>query len=107
MPICNGLIKAGISCQPIFYVKEEHETFFRVLEQFDCVIVRINPGQITAAGGNQAKFDEDMMTLFGKMPVWPTPDVMAKMGAKDALCKIKDMYFGLTDTLGYYSPQDL
>merc|ERR1719210_8420 len=29
------------------------------------------------------------------------------MGAKDALTKIKTMDFGLPDTLGYYSPQDL
>ena len=26
------------------------------------------------------------------------------MGAKDALCKIKDMHFGLPDKLGYYEP---
>merc|ERR1712050_171404 len=32
---------------------------------------------------------------------------MAKMGAKDALCNIKDMDFGLPDTLGYYSPEDM
>jgi len=107
IPICNGFINAGMSCQPIFYVKEEHDTFFQVLEQFDCVVVRINPGQITAAGGDQAKFDEDMMKLYSKLPVWPTPDVMSKMGAKDALCKIKDMYFGLPDTVGYYEPADL
>jgi len=28
-------------------------------------------------------------------------------GAKDALCKIMDMDFGLTDTVGYYSPEDM
>ena len=32
---------------------------------------------------------------------------MSKLGAKDALCKIKDMHFGLTDTIGYYEPSDL
>merc|ERR1719221_905137 len=32
---------------------------------------------------------------------------MAKMGAKDALCQIKHMDFGLEDTLGYYSPEDI
>merc|ERR1719343_514183 len=32
---------------------------------------------------------------------------MSKMGAKDALCQIKDMDFGLEDTLGYYSPDDI
>ena len=39
--------------------------------------------------------------------MWPTPDIMSKMGAKDALCKIKDMHIGLPDTLGYYDPKDL
>merc|ERR1712007_4419 len=32
---------------------------------------------------------------------------MEKMGAKDALCNVKDMEFGLPDTLGYYSPEDM
>merc|ERR1719382_780143 len=32
---------------------------------------------------------------------------MTLMGAKDALVKIKDMDFGLVDTLGYYSPEDM
>merc|ERR1711972_866375 len=32
---------------------------------------------------------------------------MTLMGAKDALVKIKDMGFGLVDTLGYYSPEDM
>merc|ERR1719410_777230 len=99
IPMANGLIKAGISCQIVFYVKEEHDTFFEVIKRFDAIVVRINPGQINAAGGDQGKFDKDMMKLADKMPVWPTPDIMNKMGAKDALCKIKDMDFGLPDTL--------
>jgi len=107
IPIANGLINAGISCQPIFYVKEEHDKFFEVLKRFDAVVVRINPGQLTAAGADQNKFDKDMQALNDLMPVWPTPDVMTKMGAKDALCQIKDMDFGLPDTLGYYSPEDM
>merc|ERR1719446_1894900 len=49
-----------------------------------------------------------MMDLQAKgMPMWPSPDVMAKMGAKDALCKVKEMDFGLPDTFGYYSPEDM
>merc|ERR1719422_1753898 len=32
---------------------------------------------------------------------------MSKMGAKDALCQIKNMDFGLKDTLGYYEPNEL
>merc|ERR1719211_4927 len=47
------------------------------------------------------------MEIAKKMPVWPQADVMASMGAKDALCCIRDMDFGLPDTLGYYSPEDI
>merc|ERR1719502_106516 len=38
--------------------------------------------------------------------VWPSPDVMEFMGAKDALVQIKDMHIGLPDTLAYYTPEE-
>merc|ERR1719263_1997457 len=34
--------------------------------------------------------------------VWPSPDVMEFMGAKDALTKIATLNIGLEDTLSYY-----
>jgi len=105
--IANGLINAGIAVKIIFYTVEEHDKFFEVVAGFDGIIIRINPGQITANGGNQQKFDDDMMKVYAKIPVWPTPETMCKMGAKDALCQIKTMDFGLEDTLGYYSPEDI
>merc|ERR1711920_612881 len=64
-------------------------------------------GQITANKGDQQKFDTDMTKVAQKIPVWPTPANMELMGAKDALTMIKDMDFGLPDTLGYYSPADI
>jgi len=105
--IANGLINAGIAVNIIFYTVEEHDKFFEVVGGFDGIIIRINPGQITANGGSQQKFDDDMMKLAAKVPCWPTPETMSKMGAKDALCQIKHMDFGLEDTLGYYSPEDI
>merc|ERR1712014_364907 len=78
-----------------------------IVPKFDAIVMRINPGQITANGGDQQKFDKAMTEVAAKIPVWPTPANMEQMGAKDALTKIKDMDFGLPDTLGYYSPQDL
>ena len=36
------------------------------------------------------------------MQVWPSPDVMEFMGAKDALTKIANLNIGLEDTLTYY-----
>merc|ERR1712194_758599 len=105
--IANGLIIAGMDVKIIFYTVEEHDRFFEVVAGFDAIVIRINPGQITANGGSQQKFDDDMMKLAAKVPVWPTPETMSKMGAKDALCQIKTMDFGLEDTLGYYSPADI
>merc|ERR1712151_652754 len=74
---------------------------------FNFIIVRCNPGQIKADGGDQGKFDDGMRELRkGGVQVWPSPDVMEKMGAKDALCKVAKMNIGLEDTLAYYDPGD-
>jgi len=107
IPLCNGMINAGMSCQIVFYEHTNHEDFFKCIEQFDGIICRVNPGQIKAAGGSQERFDADLQALAQRKPVWPTPETMAKMGAKDALCNIRDMDFGLPDTLGYYSAEDM
>jgi hypothetical protein len=37
--------------------------------------------------------------------VWPSPDVMEFMGAKDALTKIANLNIGLEDTLTYYTEE--
>lgn len=107
IPIANGMIASGMSCQLIHYVPEDHDAFFKVMEGFDAVIVRCNPGQINAAGGDQMKFDDAMRALQKKgKQVWPSPDVMTNMGAKDALCKIANLSIGLPDTLAYYTPEE-
>ncbi|CAK9082641.1 unnamed protein product [Durusdinium trenchii] len=107
IPIVNGMINSGMSCQLIHYTHEEHDKFFELCKNFDFVIVRCNPGQIKADGGDQQKFDDGMRALrkAGKQ-IWPSPDVMEKMGAKDALCKVATMNIGLEDTLAYYSPEE-
>jgi len=105
--IANGLKHAGIAVQILFYNVDEHDKFFEVVSQFDAIVMRINPGQITANGGDQQKFDAEMTKVADKIPVWPTPANMELMGAKDALTKVRDMDFGLPDTLGYYSPDEL
>merc|ERR1719313_2476726 len=104
IPFANGMIGAGMSCQVIHYVHEEHDKFFEVVAKFDAIIVRCNPGQIKADGGSQEKFD-DAMRAIQKLgiEVWPSPDVMEFMGAKDALTKIADLHIGLEDTLSYYT----
>merc|ERR1712159_930537 len=103
IPFANGMISAGMSCQFGHYVHEEHDKFFEVMKKFDAIIVRCNPGQINDDGGSQQKFDDSMreMRKLG-IQVWPSPNEMEKMGAKDALCKVAKMNIGLEDTLAYY-----
>merc|ERR1712228_858276 len=106
--ILNGLIKQGINAQLLPYQPAEHDAFLACVKQFDACIIRINPGQITAQGGDQQKFDKDITDIIaGGIPIWPSPETMEKMGAKDALCMVKEMEFGLPDRLGYYSPEDM
>lgn len=108
IPLANGVIKQGMSCQIVFYNHEEHDQFLEVMNQFDGILIRANPGQIGASGGDQKKFDDAMLGLQANgMRMWPSPDVMAKMGAKDALCHTKDFPFGLPDTFGFYSAEDM
>jgi hypothetical protein len=103
VPFVNGMIMAGMSCQPIHYKHEEHDKFFEVCAKFDALIVRCNPGQIKDDGGDQKKFDDSVRELQKKgIQAWPSPDVMEFMGAKDALTKIATLNIGLEDTLTYY-----
>merc|ERR1719229_13641 len=101
------MIRFGLSCQLLHYIHDEHAAFFDVCRGFNFIIVRCNPGQIKADGGDQGKFDDGMRELrkLG-IQVWPSPDVMEKMGAKDALCKVADLNIGLPDTLAYYTPEE-
>ncbi|CAJ1348552.1 unnamed protein product [Effrenium voratum] len=107
VPFANGMITSGMSCQLIHYTHEEHDAFFELCKNFNFIIVRCNPGQIKADGGDQQKFDDGMRAMRkAGVQVWPSPDVMEKMGAKDALCKVATMSIGLEDTLAYYSPEE-
>merc|ERR1719265_2153914 len=106
IPFANGMISAHMSCQLVHYVHDEHDKFFEVMKGFDALIVRCNPGQIKADGGDQGKFDNAMRELRkGGMQIWPSPDVMEFMGAKDALTKVAKMNIGLEDTLAYYTTE--
>jgi len=110
-PIANGVIKAGASCDLIDYTPEDHDGFASKIKKYDGLIVRINPGQLSAPGvvaGAQQRFDDLMMaTVRSGAPVWSSPAVQTQLGAKDALVKIKDMSCGLPDTLAYYDEQAL
>ena len=109
MPIANGVIKTGNSCDILQYEVDKHDSFEAKLGKYDAFIVRVNPGQIdNAKKGGQQIFDAMMSKLASQgKPVWSSPDVQSKMGAKDALVQIKDLSCGLVDTAAYYSPEEL
>merc|ERR1719183_2062230 len=107
IPFANGMIKAGMACYLVHYVHSQHDIFFQVMGHMDAILVRCNPGQIKADGGDQGKFDDAMRALQKTgVPVWPSPDVMEFMGAKDALTKIRMLNIGMPDTGTYYSDQE-
>ncbi|KAJ8598720.1 hypothetical protein CTAYLR_010228 [Chrysophaeum taylorii] len=110
IPIANGVIKAGGSCEIIKYYHDKHDEFAARVVNYDALIVRINPGQLSqgTSEGTQRRFDDLMnqMVAMGK-PVWSSPGVQTKMGAKDALCKIANMKCGLVDTFAYYDAETL
>jgi len=107
IPFANGMIKAGLACYLIHYVHAQHDMFFKVMENMDAILCRLNPGQIKADGGDQGKFDDAVRELQKKkIPVWPSPDVMEFMGAKDALTKIRNLNIGMSDTGTYFTDEE-
>merc|ERR1719375_1728104 len=110
IPIANGVIKAGGSCVIVKYFHDKHEEFVAATAEFDALIVRINPGQLSqgTTAGTQERFDALMNEYISKGKlVWSSPKVQTQMGAKDALCKIAKMKCGLPDTLAYYTKEEL
>jgi len=108
VPFANGMIAAGMSCQMLHYLHEHHEAFFERLRGFDAVLVRCNPGHVKADGGSQARFDESLRQLRrAGVHVWPSPDVVAKMGTKEALVRVAGLGIGLEDTDLYRTPEAL
>merc|ERR1712048_650280 len=110
IPIANGVIAAGGACELILYDAENHEDFVSKTGKYDALIVRINPGQLSQGtpAGTQQRFD-DLMNQYiseGKL-VWSSPKIQTQMGAKYALVKIGNLNCGLTDTLAYYTAEEL
>jgi hypothetical protein len=110
IPIANSIIEAGAACDLVRYEFDKHDEFVSKIFEYDAVLVRINPGQLSqgTTPGTQGRFDSTMMSLLaaGKL-VWSSPAVQTNMGAKDALVKCKDMSCGLPDTFAYYTAAEL
>ena len=110
IPIANGVIKAGGACDLVTYSHDAHQAFASRTADYDALIVRINPGQLSQGtpAGTQERFDGLMNEYIaqGKL-IWSSPKVQTQMGAKDALVKINQLKCGLPDTLAYYSADEL
>mmetsp|Transcript_3628 Transcript_3628/g.11012 ORF Transcript_3628/g.11012 Transcript_3628/m.11012 type:complete len:784 (+) Transcript_3628:63-2414(+) len=108
IPLANGLIRNGISCQFINYSHREHTQFIEVSRNFQALVVRCALGQIKADGGDPAKFEAALRTLRQSgVLVWPSPDLVETMGAKDVLVKVASLSIGLEDTLAYHTQAEL
>ena len=101
LPICEALTGYGFTAKPMFYSDIEYDEVYHACAAADAVIVRINPA--TYEGVTQSKLDGLLreMDSIGKA-VMSHPDVMLKMGAKDALVKIRNLSCGMPDTFAYY-----
>jgi hypothetical protein len=111
IPIANGVIRAGGSCELYQYDAWKHAEFVEEMKKYDGYIVRVNPGQLSVPGtppNAQQTFDDFMSGLVkqGK-PVWSSPEVQTSMGAKDALVAINHLSCGLPDTNAFYSANEL
>jgi len=67
IPIANGVIKAGGSCDILKYFDTKHAEFAKKIQGYDALIVRINPGQLSQGTlpGTQERFDALMYKLLG------------------------------------------
>lgn len=110
IPICNGVIKTGNSCELLKYFDTKHDDFAKQVKKYDALIVRINPGQLSTKTlpGTQERFDGLMNDLLkqGKL-VWSAPEVQHRMGAKDALVAINGLACALPDTFAYSSAEEM
>mmetsp|Transcript_91989 Transcript_91989/g.177248 ORF Transcript_91989/g.177248 Transcript_91989/m.177248 type:complete len:802 (-) Transcript_91989:118-2523(-) len=108
VPLANGLIVQGISCQLLHYVHEEHDAFMKACQEFSGILLRCSPGQVQRDGGSIERFMGGLRLLRDQgLHVSPSPDVIDNMGSGDVLAKVASLKIGLADTKAYYNPQDL
>jgi len=106
IPICNAIIERGWECQPIFYSDSEYKMVEEEILSSKGYICRVNPG--TYDDVTQSRLDNLLNSAVKKgVKGMSSPESMKRMGAKDALVKIRDLRCGLPSTAGYYTMQDL
>lgn len=114
MPIATAIAQSNIK-SAIFQILDESDGDETAVESNDAlgrflgkiahgIVVRINPGTLSA--NTQLKVDNLLRELSKNgVNIMNHPDVSSKLGAKDALVKIKHMKSGLIDTEVYYEPE--
>ncbi|HEY0980138.1 MAG TPA: Cj0069 family protein [Candidatus Paceibacterota bacterium] len=105
MPIVQSLTAKGFSASVSFYTNEEAETLIAELSDAAAVISRVNPGNIP---GGEAKYFAFLQALEDKgVVVLASPKVMLSYGAKDAVSKLAGTAIVPTDTVAYYTQEEL
>jgi len=103
IPFCNALIEKNVHAEWAYYKDADADDLYERYKDFDGFVPRINPAIDGAYEGvTQAAQNAFLDKLSKKALAMPHYDVMRKMGAKDALAKIKDLSVGLEDTFAYY-----
>ena len=110
-PIQIGVAKTGSTCDLLNYDCTKHDEFAKVVQQYDALVVCINPGQllqIPGVVGVQEKFDALMNSRLSKGTlVWSSPGVQTQMGAKGALVMNKELPSGRVGTFVYCGAREL
>jgi glutathione synthase/RimK-type ligase-like ATP-grasp enzyme len=102
IPICNALIAQGWKAYPLFYSDAAHDKIMAKLSKVDGVIPRVNPGTYKGVTNSKLNALQNKLAADFGVKLMSSPDVRVKMGAKDALVKIKDLQCGMPDTYAYY-----
>lgn len=94
----------GAQAEPVVYAEEAADTVREQLLRMDGVLVWVDP---IVRGRERAALDELLREVAGRgVFVSAHPDAIQKMGAKDVLCRTREMSWG-TDTHLYRNMDEL
>jgi len=106
IPICNAIIDKGWECKLVYYSDSEYKLVEKEILSSKGYICRVNPG--VYEGVTQSKLDALLNSAVKKgVKGMSSPESMRKMGAKDALVKIRNLRCGMADTEAYYNMKEL
>ncbi len=105
MPIVQSLNEKGYASSVSFYSNEGSEQLISELSDAAVVISRVNPGNIP---GGESKYFAFLQALEDKgVIVLASPKTMLSYGAKDAVSKLAGTAIVPSDTVAYYTQEEL